>query len=274
MDIKELICQIQEAELAMLPDEDILQEQCNMSVQFHNNMNKLVQKVERQKKVRAVQRGVTAVAAGMILLLAVIYHREIVEAAQKAVQWIEEYIDTHFGNKPDENLSAQVDSEMGTEILPVETEGDSGPDTGHTAENENVAENEGSQATAGPQGNLYVDEFDSFTNSLNWIYVDDYGLVQILHFKKCDEDYFEIWSTVKEEFYGSLRTSEIIWGSEKYKQYYAFSQDCNEDGENDIILLMVENRTDRESVVFTIECFLHQGGEFRAGEELGYPVIH
>ncbi|MDE7062600.1 MAG: hypothetical protein K2O73_05065 [Lachnospiraceae bacterium] len=258
--MKKLICQAQEAELALLEQDAEWLEQEQWPNRTEQELEELARKAEYRRKFRSIQKVAASIAAVVAILLLAANFQGVVQAAQELIQWVESYIDSH--GRSDSGLDITTETEKGD--VPEAEDGQSTerePEQ-HVEDDTEILHEE---IAAGESiGSLQTDRYTVIGEQL-WI--ENAGFRQIIHFQKAERSYFEIWDTITGQYCGSFRTAHTEWDFDR-GHWYVFSEDCNEDGKQDIVML--QTKAAEDGTVLSIEYFLQENGNFRFGGQAEY----
>lgn len=95
-EIKSILEKMHEVELQSIPEKEELQKRYMLSELFHKRLSKLVNKVEREEKVRNAARYVAATAAVLLLFCCVTQPGIIANAYKEIVKAFEDHISIKF----------------------------------------------------------------------------------------------------------------------------------------------------------------------------------
>ena len=251
--MKRLICQAQEAELALLAQEAEWLEQEQWPE--HTEQEELARKAEHRRKLRRIQKTAASIAAVVAILLFAANFQGVVQAAQELIGWVESYIDSHIRSDSELDITTETEKEDASE---AEQEQVTELEPEHRIED--VPETAPEEIAAGESiGSLQTDRYTAIGETL-WI--ENAGFRQLIHFQKADQTYFEIWDMITGQYCGSFRTAYTEWDFDR-GHWYVFSEDCNEDGKQDIVMLQA--KVVEDGTVLSIEYFLQENGSFRSG---------
>lgn len=260
--MKRLICQAHEAEQALLEEEAEWLEQSRRLMLPEPELHRLTETARHRRRLRSIQKAAASIAAVVAILLFAANFQGVVQAAQELFRWVESHIDFHAGPDPEIEITTETGEEAASE---TEYGQITQPEAGTEQHTEDSTQAASAEADAGKSiGSLQADAYMAIGEP---VWMENAGMRQVIHFEKADRAYFELWDMTAERYCGSFKAAGAEWDFDR-GHWYVFSEDCNEDGKQDIVLLQVKEAAG--GTLLSIEYFLQENGGFYSGGQAQY----
>lgn len=94
--IRDFLVQMQEYQMAQIPENEVLEESYQLSELFYQKMEHLLRIQEKKAKGRQWRRGLATAAAVGLILFGIANPKYVVEAANRMIRWFSDHVSYNF----------------------------------------------------------------------------------------------------------------------------------------------------------------------------------